>query len=154
MLGAIRGLWIGAATCWGVAHRAGHPIRQRRFADRLYEKLLIPRRDRQTAQIDGMYSHLDVRELRKVLPVGAGVYGVVIPRAFAAADAPLQRMSRHGELQSNATVDAGFDLCSFLVVVPRHKLQEGKLPACALECVPLRDRLQPRLPALLIHDAP
>ena len=61
-------------------------------------------RDRQTTQINRMDSGLCVGQLRDILPVGAGIYGVVIYRIFVAIDAPLQRIARDRGLQRNAAV--------------------------------------------------
>lgn len=76
------------------------------------------------------------------------VYGTL-----AAAELPLQTIARDRCRDADAIVDAGFNLRCFFVIVPGHQLQIGQLLSRVIQAVDFAEGLQPRLTALLLHDA-
>lgn len=87
------------------------------------------------------------------MTVRADVDGIVIDGAALPVDRPLQRIRRDGGRNAQTIADARLDFRCFLVVIPRHQLQAGQLLPRVVESIDLREGLQPRLPALLAHDA-
>lgn len=77
----------------------------------------------------------------------------MIDRAAITLRRPGQRIARHCRGKRKAVADARFDLASFLVVVPSHQLQAGQLCPGVVEAVDFGKCVQPRLGALLAHDA-
>ena len=77
----------------------------------------------------------------------------MIDRVFVGIHVPLQRTTgyacRHGE----AVVDAGFNLRSFFVIIPRHQLQGIELVSGVVEAVNFFKGLQPGVAAALGDDA-
>ena len=77
----------------------------------------------------------------------------MIDRVLVSADAPLQTISRERRSHGDTVVDARFDLCGLFIIIPRDQLQIGKLLSRAIQAIDFGKRLQPRLSALLPHDA-
>jgi hypothetical protein len=100
-----------------------------------------------------MDSGRKIRQRHQVLAVGADIHRIVVDRTLAALHTPLQRVRCHRSRKRQTIIDAGFDLSSLFVIVPRHQLKIGKRLSRVVHAVQLAERLQPRLPALLPHNA-
>ena len=76
----------------------------------------------------------------------------MIDRGSVSVRLPGERITRHGRRNSKTVADARLDFGSFLIVIPCHQLQIGKLVPGIVKAVDLRECVQPGLPALLAHD--
>jgi len=77
----------------------------------------------------------------------------VIDRVFVGIHVPLQRTAGHACRHGETVVDAGFNLRSFFVIIPRHQLQGIELVSGVVEAVNFFKGLQPGVAAALGDDA-
>jgi hypothetical protein len=128
-------------------------VRQRRLANRLHKHFVISIRNRESAQIQRVDSAGNIRQRHQVLAIIADVHRVVVNRILIAADVPLQRICRCRSRNRQTVIDPRFYFRSLFIIVPRHQLKIGKRFPRVIHAVDLGECLQPRLPALLIHNA-
>ena len=77
----------------------------------------------------------------------------MVNRALRSCDRPLQRIAGLFGRNGEAILDPRLNFCAFFVVVPRDQLQGRQLLSRVVETIDFRKCLQPRLSALLSHDA-
>lgn len=105
------------------------------------------------AQVQRTGSSVEISQGHEILTVHADIGYVVIDSAGVAFDTPLQCIAGCPRRHGDAVADAGFDLGSFFIVVPRHQLQRGKLSSRVVKAIDFGKRVQPGFAALLSHDA-
>lgn len=126
---------------------------QARLPHRLHKERVASIGNRIATQVQGLRARVHICKRHQVLTVGADVRNIMVNCAAISIDCPLQRIARCRRRNREAVVDAGLDLRRFFVIIPGHELQGGQLVPCVVETVDFRKCLQPRLPALLSHDA-
>jgi hypothetical protein len=119
----------------------------------LHECHVITRGQRVAAEVQRTGARSHGVQRHQILPVGADIHHIVINGVFVGVGGPLQGTAGHVRGYRKAVVDAGFDLGSFFVVIPRHQLQTIKLVGGVVEAVNFVKGLQPGVAALLGDNA-
>ncbi len=136
-----------------VTRNPTHLVRQRRLADCLHKQFVIAVRNRESTQIQRVDFAGNISQRHQILAILADIHRVVVNRVLVAANAPLQRVRSRAGRDRQTVVDPRFYFRSLFIIVPRHQLQIGKRFPRVVHAVDLGKCLQPRLPALLVHDA-
>ena len=92
-----------------------------------------------------------VPKRHQVLSVGGSINGVMVQRVLLSGNGPAESLTGHRSRNGQAVIDAGFDLGSFLVIVPGRDLDVAELIACGIVIADIGQGRQPCLSALLVE---
>lgn len=134
-------------------HCSGHRICHARFSDGLYVHRVVAVRNTDTAEAVRGDVRIQAGQWHQVLTVHADVNDIMIDRAAIALHSPLQRITRERRRKCKTIADSGFDFGPFFIIIPGHELQCRQLSSRIVNAIDLGERREPRLPALLAHDA-